>query len=78
MGKELTATYEVSGTGSLDVWLSDVENLTVEGVKDWVQESAEIDVRDQNPPRISIRLSCTDEELQELIDEEKIKSGRDG
>jgi hypothetical protein len=65
----LKCDYEIEGQGKIELSLSEINDLTPEGVETWLMEGAEMDVRD-NGFAIRLRPRYTPEQLAEAIKEE--------
>lgn len=63
--------YEATATGTIELWLSEVDDLTPEGVEEWLREGAEIDISKQNPPVVTLEPSWTKDQLANAIRDEK-------
>ena len=66
----MKAYWVLSGSGDMDIDLSEVDNLTKEGVEDWIEEGARIEVFEQGSYSMEIRFHCTDEEIEYELKEE--------
>lgn len=73
----LKCDYEISGGGSLDLSLSEIDDLTPEGVKRWLLESAQLEIVEQVAYEVRLRPHYSIEKLKKAIEEEKKERGYD-
>lgn len=71
----LKCDYEISGQGSLDLSLSEVDDLTPEAVEAWLVEGAEMDVIEQHRYSVRLRPRYSHGDLLRAIEAEKAERG---
>ncbi|MFA5186555.1 MAG: hypothetical protein WC551_08785 [Patescibacteria group bacterium] len=74
----LKCDFEVTGEGQLTLDLSEVEDLTPEGVAAWLSDSAHIKVIEQGAFAITLGPRYTPEDLLAAIEAEKREREDDG
>jgi hypothetical protein len=66
----MKCNYEVSGGGTLDLSLGEIDDLTPEGVERWLYDGAGIEIIEQGNYVVRLRPCYSAPELQRAIEEE--------
>ena len=70
---KLQCVYEISGTGTLTLEVSELDDLTPEAAEAWLTEGARIEVVEQGNYHVTLRPRYGAKQLSEALAAEKLR-----